>query len=291
MGRRARRPAGPAARRPRRPRRPRRRRSAPCSRTVGEAVGAPGLAVVAVGSHDTASAVVGVPLAGDESAYVSLGTWGLVGLELDAPVLTEAARAANFTHEGGVDGTIRFLTNVMGTWLLSETLRTWGRDDLRRAARRRCRRHRSRAGLRRAGPALRRPGRHAGAHRGVVRRARRGRAGGRREPRALDRREPRRGVRRCAAHRRRAVRPDGATGARRRRRQPEHAPLPGPRRPHRPARRRRPGRGDRPRQRARPGSRGRGDQRRARRPALARREHPRPAAPRARTRSMEGSSP
>jgi rhamnulokinase len=86
--------------------------------------------VVAVGSHDTASAVVGVPMAGEDSAYVSLGTWGLVGLELDSPVLTEAARAANFTHEGGVDGTIRFLTNVMGTWLLSETLRTWGRDDL-----------------------------------------------------------------------------------------------------------------------------------------------------------------
>ena len=97
---------------------------------VGEAVGAPGLPVVAVGSHDTASAVVGVPMAGDVAAYISLGTWGLVGLELDAPVLTEAARAANFTHEGGVDGTIRFLTNVMGTWLLSETLRTWGRDDL-----------------------------------------------------------------------------------------------------------------------------------------------------------------
>ena len=97
---------------------------------IGEAVGAPGLPVVAVGSHDTASAVVGVPMSGDGAAYVSLGTWGLVGLELDAPVLTEAARAANFTHEGGVDGTIRFLTNVMGTWLLSETLRTWGRDDL-----------------------------------------------------------------------------------------------------------------------------------------------------------------
>lgn len=97
---------------------------------VGEAVGAPGLPVVAVGSHDTASAVVGVPMSGDGAAYISLGTWGLVGLELDAPVLTEAARAANFTHEGGVDGTIRFLTNVMGTWLLSETLRTWGRDDL-----------------------------------------------------------------------------------------------------------------------------------------------------------------
>ncbi len=97
---------------------------------VGAAVGAAGLPVVAVGSHDTASAVVGVPMAGEEAAYVSLGTWGLVGLELDAPVLTEAARVANFTHEGGVDGTIRFLTNVMGTWLLSETLRARGRDDL-----------------------------------------------------------------------------------------------------------------------------------------------------------------
>ncbi|SEB91567.1 rhamnulokinase [Nocardioides exalbidus] len=97
---------------------------------VGEAVGAPGLPVVAVGSHDTASAVVGVPFERPESAYISLGTWGLVGLELDKPVLTEESRLANFTHEGGVDGTIRFLTNVMGTWLLSETLRTWGRDDL-----------------------------------------------------------------------------------------------------------------------------------------------------------------
>ena len=98
---------------------------------VGEAIGAPGLPVVAVGSHDTASAVVGTPLDGPDAAYLSLGTWGLVGLEVDTPVLTEAARAANFTHEGGVDGTIRLLTNVMGTWRVpSETLRTWGRDDL-----------------------------------------------------------------------------------------------------------------------------------------------------------------
>ena len=86
--------------------------------------------VTAVGSHDTASAVVGVPMTSDDAAYVSCGTWGLVGVELEKPVLTEAARAANFTNEGGVDGRTRFLTNVMGTWLLSETLRTWGRDDL-----------------------------------------------------------------------------------------------------------------------------------------------------------------
>jgi rhamnulokinase len=96
---------------------------------VRELVGAD-LALSAVGSHDTASAVVGVPMGGDDAAYVSCGTWGLVGVELDKPVLTEAAREANFTNEGGVDGRTRFLTNVMGTWLLSETLRTWDRTDL-----------------------------------------------------------------------------------------------------------------------------------------------------------------
>lgn len=95
---------------------------------VGERIGSPGLSVTAVGSHDTASAVVGVPMLTDDAAYISCGTWGLVGLELDAPILTDEAREANFTNEGGVDGTTRFLTNVMGTWLISETLRTWERD-------------------------------------------------------------------------------------------------------------------------------------------------------------------
>lgn len=88
------------------------------------------LDVVAVGSHDTASAVVAVPATADDVAYISCGTWGLVGVELERPVLTEASRAANFTNEGGVDGRIRFLHNVMGLWLLSESLRAWGRDDL-----------------------------------------------------------------------------------------------------------------------------------------------------------------
>jgi rhamnulokinase len=95
---------------------------------VGARIGAPDLTVTAVGSHDTASAVVGVPIQTDDAAYISCGTWGLVGLELDAPILTDDARAANFTNEGGVDGTTRFLTNVMGTWLISETLRQWERD-------------------------------------------------------------------------------------------------------------------------------------------------------------------
>ncbi|MWB97127.1 rhamnulokinase [Agromyces seonyuensis] len=82
--------------------------------------------VVAVGSHDTASAVVGIPMQdASRAAYISCGTWGLVGLELEHPVTSDAAREANFTNEGGVDGRVRFLHNVMGLWLLSESVRQW----------------------------------------------------------------------------------------------------------------------------------------------------------------------
>ncbi|WP_328821842.1 rhamnulokinase [Nesterenkonia haasae] len=94
---------------------------------LDETLGASGLPVTLVGSHDTASAVVGTPLSTPHSAYISCGTWGLVGLELDQPAVSDASREANFTNEGGVDGRTRFLTNVMGTWLLSETLGTWQR--------------------------------------------------------------------------------------------------------------------------------------------------------------------
>jgi rhamnulokinase len=86
--------------------------------------------VVAVGSHDTASAVVGVPMEAETSAYISLGTWGLVGVELEQPVLSAASREANFTNELGVDGRVRYLRNVMGLWLLQESLRAWPDADL-----------------------------------------------------------------------------------------------------------------------------------------------------------------
>jgi rhamnulokinase len=96
---------------------------------VAAEVGALGnVDVIAVGSHDTASAVVGVPMTEAGAAYVSSGTWSLVGVELDRPVLTEDSREANFTNEGGVDGKIRYLRNVMGMWLLSESIRTWQRE-------------------------------------------------------------------------------------------------------------------------------------------------------------------
>ncbi|GAA1710706.1 rhamnulokinase family protein [Kribbella yunnanensis] len=96
---------------------------------IGDYRGTP---VIAVGSHDTASAVVSVPTETERFAYISSGTWSLVGLELDAPVLTEEARLANFSNEGGVDGRIRFLRNVMGLWILQECQRVWQDDDLPR---------------------------------------------------------------------------------------------------------------------------------------------------------------
>lgn len=83
--------------------------------------------VFAVGSHDTASAVAAVPARGPRFAYISSGTWSLVGVELAQPVTSDAARRANFSNELGVDGTVRFLRNVMGLWLLQECVRTWER--------------------------------------------------------------------------------------------------------------------------------------------------------------------
>lgn len=81
--------------------------------------------VVTVGSHDTASAFVAVPSTKPNSLFISSGTWSLLGVELDRPILSEQARAANFTNEGGVDGRTRFLKNVTGLWLLQESVRQW----------------------------------------------------------------------------------------------------------------------------------------------------------------------
>ncbi|MGW0248564.1 rhamnulokinase [Nocardia goodfellowii] len=91
----------------------------------------PSVHVSAVASHDTASAVAAVPMSAESAAYISCGTWGLVGVELTAPVIDAASWAANFTNEIGADGRIRFLHNVMGLWLLSESVRRWQRDDAR----------------------------------------------------------------------------------------------------------------------------------------------------------------
>jgi len=106
----------------------------PAGVVSGEVLSETGMAgpvpVTAVGSHDTASAVVGVPSAGDGTCFISCGTWSLVGMELPHPVLSDASLSANFTNEVGVDGTTRFLRNVMGLWLLQESLRTWNDHGL-----------------------------------------------------------------------------------------------------------------------------------------------------------------
>jgi rhamnulokinase len=101
-------------------------------KVLPELVGDTGLrspvAVTTVASHDTASAVVAVPAQRPDFAYLSCGTWSLVGVELDDPVISEAARVAGFTNEHGIDGTVRFLRNIMGLWLLQESIRHWERS-------------------------------------------------------------------------------------------------------------------------------------------------------------------
>lgn len=84
-----------------------------------------GVPVVAAAAHDTASAVVAVPARGESFAYISSGTWSLVGVELASPVICEEALEENFTNEGGFGGTVRFLKNVMGLWLVQECRRAW----------------------------------------------------------------------------------------------------------------------------------------------------------------------
>lgn len=97
--------------------------------SVADEIGLPrGVKVVAVGSHDTASAVYAIPYEkGKESvsAFLSSGTWSLLGIETDEPVLTDAARKAGFTNEGGVGGKIRFLQNITGLWILQCLVRQW----------------------------------------------------------------------------------------------------------------------------------------------------------------------
>lgn len=90
-----------------------------------------GTKVILVGSHDTASAVVGVPATEGNFAFLSSGTWSLLGTELEAPVLSAESREANFTNELGVDGTIRYLKNLSGLWLISESIRDYEQQGAR----------------------------------------------------------------------------------------------------------------------------------------------------------------
>lgn len=84
--------------------------------------------VIAPASHDTASAVAAVPACGQDWCYISSGTWSLMGVEVPQPVITDASLRYNFTNEGGVAGTYRFLKNIGGLWLVQESRRTWERE-------------------------------------------------------------------------------------------------------------------------------------------------------------------
>lgn len=95
---------------------------------VAEECGLGRVPVAAVACHDTGSAVAAAPAQGRDWLYLSSGTWSLLGAELDAPVVNERSAAYNFTNEGGVCGTIRFLKNIMGLWILQECKREWARE-------------------------------------------------------------------------------------------------------------------------------------------------------------------
>jgi len=92
---------------------------------IAAEIGVDDLPVVAVAAHDTASAVAATPAKGGGFAYMSLGTWSLLGTELSAPVLTDLCRERNFTNEGGVFGTTRLMKNATGMWIVQECRRIW----------------------------------------------------------------------------------------------------------------------------------------------------------------------
>jgi rhamnulokinase len=99
----------------------------PLLSSVAEEVGMESVPVVAPACHDTGSAVAAVPVAEREYAWISSGTWSIVGAEVTEPVINDASLADNFTNEGGVCGTFRFCKNVTGLWLVQECRRTWAR--------------------------------------------------------------------------------------------------------------------------------------------------------------------
>jgi rhamnulokinase len=113
----------------------------PLRPSVANQTGLGPIPVIVPASHDTASAVAAVPAKGTSWAYISSGTWSLMGAEIPSPLVSPAAQSCNFTNEGGVGGTVRFLKNIMGLWLVQECRRAWERagkkhsyEDLMRLA-------------------------------------------------------------------------------------------------------------------------------------------------------------
>jgi len=92
---------------------------------IADKIGCAQISIVATGSHDTASAVASVPAQGNNWAYLSSGTWSLMGVEIAKPLINDATYKYQFTNEGGVYNTIRLLKNIMGLWLIQECRRNW----------------------------------------------------------------------------------------------------------------------------------------------------------------------
>lgn len=99
------------------------------TKEIQEEVGLPKVPVIAVGSHDTASAVAGTPLKSPNCAYLSCGSWSLLGMELTKPLINDESYECNFTNEGGVEGTIRYLKNITGLWIIQQLKRKWSQSD------------------------------------------------------------------------------------------------------------------------------------------------------------------
>ncbi len=118
-------------------------RLGPLTSELRDETGLPEVEVIATCSHDTGAAVPAVPAEGDDWAYLSSGTWSLIGVELPSPLINDAVREQNFTNEAGFGGTTRFLNNIIGLWLLQESRRAWARqgepldyDEINRLAQR-----------------------------------------------------------------------------------------------------------------------------------------------------------
>lgn len=98
------------------------------TQTVQKETGLGPVPVCLVGSHDTASALAGIPFTGKDQAFLSSGTWSLMGVEIDEPIISEASRRANFTNEGAVGGKIKYLKNISGLWMIQQLRRKWNAD-------------------------------------------------------------------------------------------------------------------------------------------------------------------
>lgn len=96
---------------------------------IQEELGVGPIPVIAVGSHDTASAVAGIPLGTENSLYLICGTWSLIGIESKTPIINKDSLIENFTNEGGVEGTIRFLKNINGLWILQQLKKSWSEKE------------------------------------------------------------------------------------------------------------------------------------------------------------------